>query len=280
MHRAPCFARARAWPRTRKTAPSRRAHRSVAAVDVMRFEPRPGVSCDEEFFALMEEYFTDREWASIRAGVEPDAERVELRREGPGRADAAGGVSGPMRSFYWHWVGKEAAVKAMGLGLVVPLRRIEVRFAGAGKGVGGGEQAQGAKSAVDAARSETSGRAAAAAADGDGAERAAVELWLDGERAAAWSLVPLLVAGSFPAMVAAAPRSAAAEPLADGECEAMWPPPAKDADEAVRRGLGGSAVGSADVTVVGVTADDIVRSGSARRGGDWPTGGASRAVSQ
>ncbi|KAA0161938.1 hypothetical protein FNF31_03515 [Cafeteria roenbergensis] len=200
---------------------------ALAGFDVMRFEPRPGVASDEAFFSIMDEYFTAAEFEAIRAGVEPSA--LEVSVDGVGRPTPD--CSPALRSFYWHWVAKEAFVKCMGLGIVVPLGRIRVRF-------------DGPRICDVAVEAEGAGVATKAPAD-----MAATVVEVDGEPVAGWRAVPLLINGAFPAAVAAAALEAAAAPLADEEVWPRRPPRPREAEGA---GAGASAAAGSAGALLGL----------------------------
>jgi hypothetical protein len=92
----------------------------------MKFEPMKGVEGDEDFFRLMTPWFTPREWEAIRAGWTPIAEGSEPLCSSSFVTDRVITISPALQSFLWHWVVKEAVIKALGVGMGMDLQTLEV----------------------------------------------------------------------------------------------------------------------------------------------------------
>ena len=174
------------------------ARRGEVGVDVMRFEAMNGVRDDEEFFRMMRDYFTPYEWASISSGWRPAAGE----EAGGGLlvpADAPEGISEQLESFLWHWVIKEAVIKAIGIGLGMDLQTLEVRgLTGAG--------------ACPVTVAPRSGASAAAPCEVSREPRAwpQVDVLLSGESLCSqgWDLRVGLVVRSHPCCAVVKPKSA------------------------------------------------------------------------
>lgn len=80
-------------------------------VDVMRFKPPRRTETVDEFLSSFTEQFSKREWEQIRSSEDDSPSSSE--------------VTPTLCRFYQFWAHKEAYVKAIGVGLSMPLDKVE-----------------------------------------------------------------------------------------------------------------------------------------------------------